>query len=59
MGEVALFPEIRHFLACHDCGEAEWSIYWPKDEQKNWYIECVECGSQFKKSILPHKETDL
>ena len=52
MGEVAQFPEVQHFLICHECDGTEWFICWPKDKRPEWYIECAGCNSQFKQSVL-------
>jgi len=57
MGEVAQFPTIHHYCICPKCDWDYWKILWPKDQVEAWYIECANCGQQYKQGFITGKPT--
>ncbi len=52
MCEVIDFPKVHNFLLCPKCNNSHWLIIWPKDKEIEWYIECCECGQQYKQGLV-------
>lgn len=52
MGEIAYFPKVHNYCVCCECDGYFWQILWPQDETEAWYIECSDCGQQYKKELI-------
>ena len=59
MGEVAIFPTIHNFLICPKCDSSQWFVSWPRDMEIAWYVECGQCGQQYKQGLITGRETPL
>lgn len=57
MSEIANFPTIHDFLLCPKCDSSQWFVNWPRGQELAWYLECGQCGQQYKQGLVTGLET--
>ncbi|MCK5610478.1 hypothetical protein KAR91_51875 [Candidatus Pacearchaeota archaeon] len=66
MPDLLKFPQVHNFLLCPaspnglgepQCNSSSWHVCWPKDREVEWYVECCECGAQYKQGLVTGIET--